>query len=479
VPDHMVNPDVVLDGTPDIVVPRRASIKLADKPQIIVAIPIGCKPVSTVLECPQCLVRHEQGQEEHYRFSVDDGFRAPAMIPAQFMLAHMNWVPPLNVSMAYMVQTGMLSAQARQIMTMEAIRMNAKYIFYVDDDTLIPPKGLYTLHNFMERNPKIGAVSGVYTTREDPPEPLIYREHGAGCAWDFEMGDGATPEPIFGAGAGCLLARVEAIKDWMDDHPGIPIWADERQVPQEGAHGESQHRVMWGHDIRFCKLLNEQNWPVYVDGRVLCGHHDLRTGRTVMIPHDAPGFKKRNINTQTYWDQIYTSEGADSWRKYPEMFQKVSDAVLAGSSVIELGCGVGILGSKLTAERSVKYVGYDISEVAVNMAKSRFLDARVLDVNNITPADLGNDTVVMTELIEHMDRADAVNLLSLINHETSVRRIIITCPDNCMGPEEVPEHTALFNSEYLLELITDAGLQVWSVSIDQADANHLICIVER
>lgn len=272
--------DAVLDGHPDITVARRTSVKLASNPRVYVAIPIGAKPLSTVLDCPGCAKKYE----------VTEGFTVPSMIPVHFMLSHMNWVPPLNVSMAYGVKTGLRSPAARQIMTMDAIRHGAEYIFYVDDDTLIPPLGLYTLYNFMERNPHAGAVSGVYTTRETPNEPLIYKEHGAGCAWDFEMGPDAEPELIFGAGAGCLLARVSAIKDWMAANPDIPIWADQRDVPE--ADDAGGHRVMWGHDVRFCRELNKHGHPVYVDGRVLCGHYDVRTGKVFEIPADAPGFAK-------------------------------------------------------------------------------------------------------------------------------------------------------------------------------------------
>jgi len=481
--EKLINPDVVLDGTPSIVQPRRASIKLATKPQIIVAMPIGGKPVSTVLECPNCKVRHDADPESnpHYRYEVNEGFRAPGLIPIQFLLSHMNWVPPLNVSMAYMVQFGMLSAQARQIMTMEAIRVGAKYIFYVDDDTLIPPKGLYTLHNFMEQNPLIGAVSGVYTTREDPPEPLIYRAHGEGCAWDFEMGELAIPEPIFGAGAGCLLARVEAIQCWMEQNPGVPIWADERQLPEQNAppfkDGEANHRVMWGHDIRFCKCLNEVNWPVYVDGRVLCGHYDILKNKIYSIPDTAPGFKyRKNINTRDYWDNIYSKEGAIGFREYPEMFGKVTAAVDEGETVTELGCGKGILGSRLTAEKQVKYYGYDISEVAVEMCKTRFLHAEVRDVREISIEEL-KGTVIMTELIEHLSQRDATELLDKV-YQSEAEKFIVTCPDHCLGPDEWREHEQLFSVESLASVLK-ASLPDWSIEIDKGDDFHLIAVLER
>lgn len=461
-----VQNDIVLDGHPDIAVARRTAIKLADKPRIVVAMPIGGKPVVDVFE-----------DLEGNKVANERGFRAQGLVPIQFLMSHMNWTPPLNVSMAYMVKMNMLSSHARQVMTMEAIRSGAEYIFYVDDDTLIPPLGLYTLYNFMEQNPHAGAVSGVYTTRQNPNEPLIYKEHGAGCAWDFEMGPGAKPEVIFGAGAGCLLARVSAIKAVMEANPGVPVWADEKDLP-----GADKRGVMWGHDIRFCRLLNLHGFPVYVDGKILCGHYDIKTGQTFEVPPNAPGFQKTkdrlgNINSDRYWDQVYSHEGADSWRKYPQMFQYITDLVPEGAKVAELGCGVGILGSKLTAEKRVVWKGYDISQQGVDMCAARFLDADVLDLRDLTVEDLsGAEVVVMSETLEHLERSAALHVLRVLK-DSDATEAIITTPNNCMGPDEVPEHTALFNEEYLLGLLNEAGCS-GDIMVDAADDHHLICHIK-
>ena len=480
--EKLINKDVVLDGKPDIVIPRRASIKLATKPQIVVAIPIGCKPVSTVLECPMCTEAHKKDPKHPFQYEVSDGFRAPGLVPIHFMLQHMNWVPPLNVSMAYMVQTGMLSAQARQIMTMEALRMGAKYIFYVDDDTMIPPKGLYTMHNFMEQNPLIGALSGVYTTREHPEEPLIYKEHGAGCSWDFEMGETDTPEPIFGAGAGCLLARLEAVKAWMDANPGVPMWADERQIPDSAdpqEDGEVPHRVMWGHDIRFCKNLNEINWPVYVDGRVMCGHYDIRTGHIHEVPKSAPGYRV-NHNTKKYWDNLYNIEGPNH-RTYPNLFQKIADNVEENNTVTELGCGNGILGTKLTAQKRVVYQGFDISETSVEFCKLRFLVADELDIRNIQPEQL-RGTIIASEVIEHLSREDALELLGKID-KSGADKIILTCPDDRMGPDEWHEHEAQYSEESFTELLASGLGDSWDINIEHVEeqntATYLLAVLKR
>jgi 2-polyprenyl-3-methyl-5-hydroxy-6-metoxy-1,4-benzoquinol methylase len=439
-------------------------------------LPIGGKPVVDVFE-----------KEDGTKIANQRGFHAQGLVPIQFVMSHMNWTPPLNVSMAYLVKMNMLSSHARQVMTMEAIRMGAEYIFYVDDDTLIPPLGLYTLYNFMEQNPHAGAVSGVYTTRENPNEPLIYQEHGAGCAWDFEMGPGANPEPIFGAGAGCLLARVSSIKSWMDAHPNVPIWADEKDLPADSGQKSS---VMWGHDVRFCRMLNLHGHPVYVDGKILCGHHDIKTNVTYQIPLTAPGFQKTrdrlgNINTPQYWDQVYGQEGADSWRKYPEMFQAIVDNIVPGAKVLELGCGVGILGSKITAELGCEWFGLDISQTAVDMCRARFLSAEKKDLRHlVNPQSVGYDTIIMSEVLEHLERGAGVKLLGTIMRSTA-EHIIITTPNDCMGPSEVPEHTALFDFNYLTKMLEEAvgdteDAPKWAPEImEAADDHHLICVLKR
>jgi hypothetical protein len=472
-----------VDGPVQGVQPRKTPIKMADAPQIAVCVPIGGKHVKAALTCSKDMggCGTVWGQNE--------GVRMPNLVPFHFLLSHMNLQQPLNTGMTYFFESGRLSAEARQLMTKNALRLGAKYILYWDDDTLPDPLGLYTLHNWMERNPKAGAVSGVYTTRQHPNEPLIYTAQGNGAAWDFEMGPGAQPEPILGAGAGFLLARSEAIQDVIDkmtedEGREIPIWSDENVEGQDGKRGH-----FWGHDVRFCKLLNEYGWPVYVHGEVLCGHYDTQTGQTFQVPKDAPGFEKtrqRNINTGYYWDEVYGKEGANTWRTYPDMFGKVCDElrdVDLGAEVTEVGCGVGILGSWLTARLAIRYKGFDISSQAVAYAKARFLDCEVREVKDLTVDDLGSGAVVATELMEHLDEADYYYMLGLVQ-ESRATKFIFTVPDNCMGPDEVPEHTALFNEELVRERHRtfrkgNEDFADFDLRVEKADDNHLIVVMER
>jgi hypothetical protein len=248
-----IDNEIVLDGHPDIQVARRTSIKLADKPRIIVAMPIGGKPVVDVFQ-----------DKDGKQYANQRGFRAQGLIPVHFMLSHMNWVPPLNVSMAYMTKMNMLSSHARQVMTMEAIRAGREYIFYVDDDTLIPPLGLYTLYNFMEQNPHAGAVTRRVHDPRDAERAADL--HGARrglrpgtSRWGLVPSRSCASERVLGA---CWLGSAPS-RTWMENNPGVPIWADQKEIPSEAG----EQSVMWGHDIRFCRMLNMAGFPVYVHGQ--------------------------------------------------------------------------------------------------------------------------------------------------------------------------------------------------------------------
>lgn len=438
---HEQNNKVALTGNVDDVIMRRGAIKLSEGPKIMIAVPIGGKPLSTVLDCPQCRARNE----ERTKMEVHDGFIAQAVVPFQFLAQHMNWLPPLNVTLGYTFKTGLLSAEARQIMTQECLKIpTVKYIFYVDDDMIIPPMGLYTLYNDMERYPELGMVTGVYSTRQNPTEPLVYTEHGRGAAWDFEMGVGAGLTDIMGAGAGCLLARVDAIKDWQEANPDTPIWCDSSEYPASNGG-----RVTWGHDVRFVRNLREAGWRCCVDGKVLCGHYDLKTNQVFSVPADAPGFKKRNVNTEHYWDAVYGSEGFDTWRKYEGMFSYITEQMPMGARVFELGCGPGVLGQRLTAVKAVQWEGVDFSEVAVTQARARYLRADQVDVRTMDVAELtGYDVIVATELLEHLSWEDCKKLLEKIN-ASEARQLFFGTPWECMPPEEVPEHAVLINNDWL------------------------------
>ena len=286
---HLVVP-VEMEGEPSGIAALQSVVKLTTQPYLVIAVPCGDKELKTQLTCPENL----GGCGQEYMI---DGYRYPHLVPLHWHIAMTNMKRPLNIATLMMWEAGKRSTDARQRMTREAIKLNAKYILYVDDDTLPEQESLYTLMHFMESHPEAGAVSGVYVSREHPPVPHVYKEHGKGHYWDLEIGPYAEPEQVFGVGAGFLLARVSAIKDTIEklkyDNDGkeVPMWADETFIPNVTEDG-TKRTIDLGHDIRFCWLLNSSGWPVYADGRVLCKHFDFEHGLMFELPDDYPGRKR-------------------------------------------------------------------------------------------------------------------------------------------------------------------------------------------
>lgn len=274
--------------------PVRSAMKLDDScAKIAIVIPIGDKDDPDLLTCTECS-RRQFGVVvcKHCKteFSARQKLRHGGLVAAEFLVTLLQMVPPLLTSMHIMIRKGILSAQARQEMTEEAVRAGCTYIMYIDDDTLFPPKTIYDFHNVMERNPDIGILTGVYVTREDQCEPLLYKRYGEGAYWTFDPTEGHLEDVAY-AGAGCMMARVDALVDVMRVHQE-PWWLDVQDVEFFNQTGQ---RSMWGHDIRFCRNL-WRTWQVDDVGNVHPGPDGQR--KNFERPKDDEG---RSLDFFTGW----------------------------------------------------------------------------------------------------------------------------------------------------------------------------------
>lgn len=435
----------------------RNQIKLkADTPKLVLAIPMGDKDDPDLFVCPKCSRRHfgtvrcEGCGEDH---SAVRKARHAGLVPIEWLLNAWQIVPPLLCSMQVMVRKSVLSAQARNEMTYEAIKTGAKYIFYWDDDTVIPPKAIYDLHNMMERNPDTGILTGVYTTREECPEPLVYKNHGEGSYWNFTCEPGVL-EPVFAAGAGCMMARVEALIE-VERILGGAWWEDHQDI--EGLEA-GRGKVMWGHDIRFCKRMWEaaetfgkpggasRPWNVQMAGWIQCLHFDIQRQTMYGLPKDAPCFK--NKNTSAYWNHLWEIEGHGTGRLYPALYDRIVEMVPEESKVVDFGCGIGILLDRLVKQKRVHGFGYDISERAIDMLRSRWLQGEVADaasfqMNHFPPEET---VLVSTETIEHLDD---VRLDAFLKEASKAKQSILSTPDGELPGTPPGEHVQVFTEESL------------------------------
>ena len=235
-----------------------------DSPHLAICMPIGPKDDT---------IKDGDGNEIQ-------AYRSPGLVPMELMLNQMQLVQPLGVSLTWMMLKNDLSARLRQKMTEHAVDQGVNFIFYWDDDVLIPPNTLYRFLNHMARFPDIGIVTGVYYTKMTPVEPIIYKDAGTGAYWGFDLDPEAPPEDIYSCGAGCMMARVDAIKMMTRDW-----WDDERVT-----NADASRQGVVGHDVRFCRNMRDQTgYRVTVDGSVQCHHIDIKDQKIYCIPMERPG----------------------------------------------------------------------------------------------------------------------------------------------------------------------------------------------
>lgn len=182
--------------------------------------------------------------------------------------------PPINFNSIMATVPGMAVADARNHIVREALRLNAKYIFFVGDDTIPPAHTLRQLIFRIENDPKIGVVGGVYFTKSDPPAPLIFKENGAGSYWDWKVGEFFE---VTGLGMDCTLIRTEVFKNLPEP------WF--KTVDEDSFLSGVNHAEMWTEDLYFLdKLKKFTDWKIMVDTGIIAGHYDWQTGRTYTIP---------------------------------------------------------------------------------------------------------------------------------------------------------------------------------------------------
>lgn len=106
-----------------------------------------------------------------------------------------------------------------------------------------------------------------------------------------------------------------------------------------------------------------------------------------------------------------------------------------GETLLDIGCGEGTGIAYLTARTGVVGVGIDISSVAVDMARSKGVDARVADVmaSDFAP-DRTYDTVLISEVLEHV--AEPERVVTRVREHVG-KRLILTFPNIAYLPHRL------------------------------------------
>lgn len=171
---------------------------------------------------------------------------------------------------------GMRVDDARNMIVEEAIKAGAKYIWFIDDDTLPPRHACKKLLRVLQQDPEAMVCAGIYCSKTDLPEPWVWTEPRNGVYWGWKLGDIFDCELI---ATGCMMIRAELFK-----HLEKPWFKEVDTIDTEKGEGQR-----WTDDLYFCDKVRKAGFRIVAHGGVLPIHWDRKTKAAYGIPNGPPG----------------------------------------------------------------------------------------------------------------------------------------------------------------------------------------------
>lgn len=160
-----------------------------------------------------------------------------------------------------------------------------------------------------------------------------------------------------------------------------------------------------------------------------------------------------NLNTREHWDQRFFSGTYQENMDTKKVFDKIIDLVDPGQRVLEIGCATGYLLKRLREEKRARVCGMDISPVVIENLRRTGIPGRCACLPEIPFEDQTFDAVVAKAVLEHLKHPDK-SLSSMVRVLKPGGTLIISVPDNILGPEDEPEHFRKYSRESLVRQIS-------------------------
>lgn len=180
--------------------------------------------------------------------------------------------------------------------------------------------------------------------------------------------------------------------------------------------------------------------------------------------------RARRANSIPVWEHLWRAEGEASWRPLAlhEVYARILEWLrqYPAQKVIDIGGGIGLFADHLK-NAPVPFVAVlEHSPSVVEQGKARGHHMVWFDLENAVfdakQSLLSADTYVSTEVIEHLSERARSCLLA--NIAESGRRLIVSVPNNRLGPDEEPQHTIKWTPVdfliYLRQFFPDARVEV-------------------
>jgi len=213
----------------------------------------------------------------------------------------------------------------------------------------------------------------------------------------IESADAAARLAVSAGASGDL---DEALRQWgraVELEPGVPSWwAQFGRIQMRAGHDEAALESYLTAD----RLKPDVTaWRIAID--------ELRS-RVTQAP---PGDRSLELSA-AYYDAVFKIKEAYRISHEASVYLPVWERIVAllrargTRSIVDLGCGPGQLAEFLLGHLRVRYVGFDFSCEAIELAQSRGLEATFKRSNIVgwrKPLTGRFDTVIATEFLEHVE----------------------------------------------------------------------------
>ena len=190
---------------------------------------------------------------------------------------------PVGMSVAWFLAKGKERGPQRDALAEKALEIGAEFTMFLDDDTISPNYTIQQLHYQLCQHPDAAVCGGIYCTKATPPEPLVFKEIGAGVFWQWKLGE------VFeckGLGTGSMMIRTDVLnhisKPWFVDTQTAPVGESENyngiEMPICKRSGTD--------DLYFCKKVSDAGYKILAHGGVLPVHVDSE-GKFYSLPLDS------------------------------------------------------------------------------------------------------------------------------------------------------------------------------------------------
>ncbi len=165
-------------------------------------------------------------------------------------------------------------------------------------------------------------------------------------------------------------------------------------------------------------------------------------------------FGTTNLNTSKHWDRRFADEDYEESHSTKNVFNAMFDAITPGASVCDVGVGSGLFLKKIREDKQAEVFAIDISPVIINKLRSEGIDGIVCELPNEPNINYEFDFIAAKAVLEHLQYSgQSVETLAKLLKKGG--RMMVSVPNDCLGPDEEPEHFRKYNVDSLREELQD------------------------